>query len=155
MTAFNRFTFFGYLLRPATEKDRPLAKEWNDKDEDHAGMVDPYFWTRQGPGEDAYLLVDQERDGPLFFLKLVQMGKCVIELHIQFSHEGDKKARARRREALMEGLMWLERALRVGGVKEIFFRSRNSGLILYSTKRLKFIADPVMADGETLLRKAL
>jgi hypothetical protein len=154
MTAFNRFTFFGYQLRPASEKDLPLAKDWNSRDEDHKTRVDPKFWIDQGPGKDAYLLTDLERDGALFFIKLVRIGQTVIEIHIQFDSGVDQKARKRRRDALSEGLMWLERTLKNAGVKEIFFRSRNSGLILYSQKRLKFIAQPGV-DGETLLRKAI
>jgi hypothetical protein len=152
MTAFNNFTFFGYLLRPVTYKDLDLAKDWTARDPDHQ-QVNPHFWIDQGPGNDAYLLVDKERDGPLFFFKLVALERGRIELHIQFDPGVDKKARARRREALMEGLMWLERTMKLAGIKEIVFKTRNSGLLLFAEKRLKFIPDPVAVEGETLLRK--
>lgn len=155
MTAFNHFMFFGYLLRPATEKDLPLAQDWNARDEDHANKVDPQFWVAQRPGADAYLLLDNERDESLFFLKLIKIGQGTIELHIQFPPEHDKKARARRAEALSEGMEWLQRTMRLAGIREILFRSHNSGLILFCQKRLKFMPDPVPAGGDTVLRKAL
>jgi hypothetical protein len=155
MTAYNKFSFVGYQLRPVDPKDLPLATEWNQRDEDHANRVDPRFWIEQGPGQDAYVLADKNE--PVFFLKLVSAGnpKGVIELHIQFSHGMTRKARLRRREALAEGLKWLEKMLVVAGAKEIYFRSRNSGLIMFATKRLGFTPDPAPADGETVLRKAI
>lgn len=154
MTAFNRFAFNGYLLRPATWNDLDLAKEWNERDADHATRVDPTFWVDQGPGEDAYLLTEET---PVFFIKLVANGqaKGVIELHIQFDSAVDRPGKLKRAEALLQGLTWLQRALKVAGVKQIYFRSRNSGLILFSTKRLRFVTDPVTVDGETLLRKEI
>lgn len=155
MTAFNHFMFFGYLLRPASEKDLPLAEEWNSRDEDHANRVDPKFWITQRPGHDAYLLLDNEKDGPLFFLKLIKIGQGTIELHIQFDPGVDKEARARRREALTEGLEWLEKICKLAGVREMLFKSRNAGLILFAQKRLKFTVDPISPGGETLLRKAI
>lgn len=160
MTAFNTFRFFGYQLRPAGRKDLPLAVQWDDLDEDHHGRVDPQFWVEQGPGEEAYVLEDQEgpdKNTVLFFLKLcgqgMHNGLRVVELHIQFDPGVDGKARARRRHALMEGLQWLERTLRLSGGKEIFFRSRNEGLILFAQKRLGFVIDPVRSDGEAVLRR--
>lgn len=155
MTAFNHFMFFGYLLRPASEKDLPLAQEWTARDKDHASKVDPQFWVAQRPGADAYLLLDNERSENLFFLKLIKIGQGTIELHIQFDPGVDQKARARRREALTEGLEWLEKVMRLAGIREILFRSHNSGLVLFATKRLKFVADPVPAGEDTVLRKAL
>lgn len=158
MTAFNTFRFFGYQLRPASIDDLPAATKWNAADEDHRGRVNPQFWVDQGPGEEAYVLEDQ--DGPdrmLFFLKLCRQGmhrgQAVIELHIQFDPEVGGTARTRRRHALMEGLQWLERTLRLSGGKELFFRSRNEGLILFAQKRLGFIIDPARADGEAVLRR--
>lgn len=158
VTAFNSFTFFGYRLRPAQVGDLPLAAEWNAKDEDHAGRVEAEFWIRQGPGQDAYVLADDGngQDHALFFLKLcAQPGTAMVELHIQFDPGVGAKARAKRREALTEGFSWLERTLKMSGVQQIFFRSRNSGLILFSQKRLGFTPDPLLVEGEATLRKIL
>jgi hypothetical protein len=152
MTAFNRFTFYGYTLRPASEKDLGLATLWSASDKFHQD-VNPDFWVAQAVGEDAYVLNDEERDGPLFFLKLIRTQRGIVELHIQFDHEVGPKARKRRREALTEGLEWLERTLSVAGIREIFFRSRNIDLILFAEKRLGFLPDAVVVDGETVLRK--
>lgn len=155
MTAFNQFWFYGYCLRPASEKDLDLARDWNAKDADHASRVDPTFWIHQEPGQDAYVLMDVDKDSPLFFIKLIAEGKGVIELHIQFGPKANVAEKKRRAEALAEGLMWLEKTLKTAGIGEIFFKSKTSGLILFAEKRLGFVADPVPTQGDTVLRKQL
>ena len=158
MTALNTLQFSGYTLRPVGAGDRELAAEWTAADPEHAGKIEPEFWLEQRPGVDSVLVIDAK--GPVFFFKaaMYQGGtKRTAQVFIQFMPCETEEDRERTREALMQGMQWLEPVLKQGGAEEIFFDSRERKLITFCVKRLGFNlpAGNPDADGFWRLRKRL
>ena len=164
MSALNTLQFKGYTLRPAGERDLPLAAEWTAADPDHAGQTHPVFWLEQGLGVDSVLVLDGK--GPVFFFKAMMLvykprrgplplqlvglsertitevsptpDKVAAQVFIQFMPCATEEDRERTREALIQGMEWMEPVLGQGGAEEIFFDSRQGKLIAFCIKRLGF-----------------
>jgi hypothetical protein len=142
MAARETFQFGQYTLRPAgiEKNDYALAFDWTLADADHRGRVQPHFWTDQGEGEDAYLLLD--REGPLLFFKVFSQG-ARVEMHMEFPPDSEDEVEQRHIEGriakgLLHGLTWLERVLSQSQVKQMVFESASPRLIKFSTERLGF-----------------
>jgi hypothetical protein len=148
MSAQSTFTFSGYTLRPAHSSDYELAKTWTEKDPEHNGRIAPLFWIDQRPGRDAYLMEDN--GGPLFFFKICAIDFQMVELHIQFSPP-EVNDRRRIREALIQGLQWLESVLKASGIREIRFESEYPELVRFSQRHLGFS----LVDEHILYRKLM
>jgi hypothetical protein len=164
MSALNTLQFKGYTLRPAGPADLDLATAWTAADPDHAGQIGPQFWLEQQLGVDCVLVSDGK--GPVFFFKAVMLvykrrrgplplqlvglseqtitevspipEKVAAQVFIQFMPCMTEEDRERTREALIQGMEWLEPVLEQGGAEEIFFDSRNKKLIAFCVKRLGF-----------------
>jgi hypothetical protein len=163
MSALNTLQFNGYTLRPAGPGDLKLAENWTAWDADHAGQIDPRFWLEQRPAVDSVLVLDGK--GPVFFFKTAllhgipqeEKNGFILKIHenryraqvfIQFMPCATEEDRERTREALIQGMEWLEPVLALSGAEEIFFDSGNEKLIAFCVKRLGF----EFADG--FLKKA-
>jgi hypothetical protein len=178
MSAIETFGFGEYLLRPAgtngnAEADLELARAWVAADPEHAGKVLPEFWIEQRLLRDSFLLRDSV--GPIYFFKMhlesrttlqienaamkaePNVWEDVVRIFLQF-HPYDVNMgrvferyvlRNRITRGLEEGMIWLERMLRQGPVKEYYFDSQNESLIRFSQKRLGFTRDG------SILRKRL
>jgi hypothetical protein len=96
--------------------------------------IRPEFWIDQKPGRDAYLMEDNA--GPIFFFKICAIDFQMVELHIQFGPPEQDKTRVR--QALIEGLHWLEAVLKQAGIREVRFESDYPELVRFSQKRLGF-----------------
>jgi hypothetical protein len=135
------YRFDGFTLRPAATADRPLAREWNEADPDHAWEASQEnYWTEQKPGMECWLLEDAA--GPVFFLKLITVhGSCVenfeIEISIQFA-PGDRGLKLRTMQGLSRGMAWLENSLREVGVNAVYYNTKNPHLVRFSVERLGF-----------------
>ncbi len=147
MSAESTFTFSGYTLRPAHHSDYELAKLWTEQDPQHAQRIRPEFWVDQRPGRDAYLMSDAE--GPLFFFKICAIDFQMVELHVQFSPPAPDRDRVR--NALIQGLHWLEKVLKQGGIREIRFESEYPELVRFSQRHLGFS----LVDERILYRKLM
>lgn len=150
MSAIETFRFGRYTLRPAGAGvwDHRLAREWTAADRDHAGRVDPEFWTEQSLGRDSWLLIDHS--GPLLFFKLIVIQQPTddqggtVEAHMQFAPEPEGEEEKKLLElrtigGLTEGLRWLERVLTQSRIDAIFFDSTSETLVAFSVRKLGFI----------------
>jgi hypothetical protein len=173
MTALSTLRFSGYTIRPANlphtvtadkklyaDRDLRLAIEWTAADPYHRGKIDPEFWLEQRPGMDSVLVEDSQ--GPVFFFKAQLLDQTarnrgpIAQIFIQFMPCATEEDRERTRQALMEGMAWLEPVLRQSGVEEIFFDTRQLKLIAFCQKRLGFIVDGKdLEGGYVRLRRTL
>jgi hypothetical protein len=149
MSARETFRFGQYVLRPAgTIRDLQIARAWTKADPEHAGRVVPGFWLEQTYSRSSWIVVDHF--GPLLFFKIILYTQkptdpgnswMGAELHMQFAPAESADMRERVRQALTEGLPWVERVLTQNGVSRIFFDSNNPMLVRFSVKRLGFTAE--------------
>lgn len=130
------FRFGKYTLRPATPRDHALVKSWIEKDPFHASTTKPDFFLFSTRGMDCYVLEDDE--GPIFFFKMTR----AVRLDIQFGPSRSTEERERNRDALSEGLAWLNGVLWASGFRQVLFNSENPVLVRSCTKRLGFVASP-------------
>ena len=149
MTALNTLRFSGYTLRPAVRKDWRRAVQWTAADPDHAGKINPEFWLEQRPGMDSVMVEDSQ--GPVFFFKtqllITKEKRITAQVFIQFMPRETVEDGNRTRQALTEGMAWLEPVLQQSGAEEIFFTSRQLKLIAFCQKRLGFIVDGKSLEG--------
>lgn len=150
MSASGTYHFGTYTLRPAGEADLARAVRWTAADVFHAGRTRPEFWIEQTVNRDSYVLED--REGAVFFFKLHRLAIHAVELHCQFPPlddiaadiEGEeataKYERERVREALQRGFEWLEGALKISKVRDVFFDTTHGALRNFAVRRLGFEA---------------
>ena len=133
--AIPSYRFGRYTLSPLTEADRPRLEAWIAADPFHDGRVSADFFLHTVPGEEGWCLLD-EYDEPIFYLKTA----TAVRLHIQFGPSRSPAERERNREALTEGVEWIEGVLSARSFREMIFDSFNPLLRRMATKRLGFTA---------------
>jgi hypothetical protein len=141
MSANGDMHFRGYTVRAANQEHLGLAKLWTAADPDHDGVLSPQFWLEQRAGVDSTLLLDSV--GPVFFFKaallLVREDPVLrAQIFIQFMPAKTEEDLERTRSGLIHGTAWFEQIMRISGVKEIFFDTRQAKLIAFCKKRLGF-----------------
>ena len=145
MAALCTFSFKGFTIRPAmTFSDCRLARNWTQADPEHRDTTNGGFWLEQCMGTESYVMED--REGVIFFFKLVRAPKDEIELHIQFAPPVEEPtARAEMKERTMRGLIlgleWMERALVQREIAALFFVSKSQNLIRFAKKHCGFVED--------------
>jgi hypothetical protein len=147
MSASGTYHFGIYTLRPAGEADLARAVQWTAADVFHAGRTRPEFWIEQSVNRDSYVLED--REGAVFFFKLHRLAIHAVELHCQFPPLDDiaeepsetvQYERERVRHALQRGFEWLEGALKISKVRDVYFDTTNGALRNFAVRRLGFQA---------------
>lgn len=129
------YYFDEYALVPTVEADSQLAELWIQSDPFHAGLV-PQFWMVQAPGINSYRLEDAK--GSIFFFRMqLTRLRGEMKVYIQFAPE-TAVLRDRTRQALMQGMLWLQGMLAECGFSRLTFESKNPSLVLFAKRRLKF-----------------
>jgi hypothetical protein len=136
MSATRTYHFSNFMLRPVDETDATFAINWTMADPDHRDLTMPDFWMEQTATRDSYVLLDGQ--GRVFFLKLHQIERDSVEIHIQFAPEYTREQALRVGRALLVGLDWLEGKLRSHGITHLAFDSHSQGLVSFAMKKLKF-----------------
>ena len=129
----NSFTFDGYTVRRATEKDRPYLQLQIDADPYHRDTITPDFFLKLYPGEDSWALED-ESGRVVFYFKT----GTAVRLCIQFTAEEDVTRKVENRAALMKGLRWIEGIFRANKFREIIFDTEAVELANFAKRRLGF-----------------
>jgi hypothetical protein len=140
------FRFAGFTLRPAIDSDILLADYWVSADPEHRLTTKATFWIEQSATANSFLLED--RDGAVFFFKIVDEGNRTLAIHIQFGPDNSAQMRTRIMDGLTTGFAWLQKRLMAMGYEAVYFNSNNPGLIYFSQKRLGFVW-----DGRKLIRR--
>ena len=109
-------------------------------------MISAEFWLRQGKGEEAWLLEDD--DGPVFFFHMQQSVRALV----QFGPARTKEQRERTQVALMAGMNWLGALLGSIGKHELIFDSQSLPLKLFCEKRLGFERTPDMLTKKLFVK---
>lgn len=136
------YKFSTYTFRPATAKDRPLARLWNRMDPDHTWELQyPEFWIEQTHQANSYVLEDAT--GVLFFVKSIRHIGNEVEITLQFDRECGMASKARVIKGMDAGFEWLKEALPMNGFDSLFFISNNKKLILFTQKRMGFLKDGI------------
>lgn len=129
------YRFEGYALVPAEESDVSLAEEWTKADPFHVSLA-PHFWTFQAPGINSFRLED--KNGSIFFFRMQMTSlRGELKVYIQFAPETAVSS-DRTREALQQGMLWLEGMLKECGFNRLTFDSKNTSLVLFAKRRLRF-----------------
>lgn len=118
------------LLNP---EDLPIIEGWIARDPEHAGKVQPEFFTQsdtRNPGNLTYAWED-ESGQTLFYVKV----ENVARIHIQFNPDAPKTANAK---GLELGYRWLIHGLKERGYREIIFESTFSPLIRFCKRVFGF-----------------
>jgi len=129
----NGFTFDGYTVRPATEKDRPYLQLQIDADPLHRGRMTADFFLKLQPGEDSWAL-ENEEGRVVFYFKT----STAVRMAIQFTTEEDHTRKLENRVALMKGLRWIEGIFRANRFREIIFDTEGVELANFAKRRLGF-----------------
>ena len=137
MSATGFFEFGQFRLRPAVEGDRALLEQWIEADPFHRGEVRAGFFLERAPGVDAWALEDASGHVVFYFKTEV-----AARVHIQFGPAETTADRERNRDAMVDGLAWIEGQMAANGFREILFDSRNPVLIRTAEKRMGFVRSP-------------
>ncbi len=140
--------FDGYTLREVTEKvDRARLEEWIERDQAHAGILEPGFFLGlmrdirgrliPDPRPSCYALEDAQ--GTMFYIRLARAAR----VSIQFATEpASPRERLRIAKALLKGMAFLEVGLERARVEQWIFNSKSPSLRTLGEMRLGFHKSP-------------
>lgn len=154
------FQFGEYNLRPAVERDLPLAQAWNSADPDHGWELgQERYWIENTKTVNSFVLEDAQ--GPVFFFRAIRLaGADWIEISLQFDRQAQPAPLWRMMNGMTAGLRWLEKMLPANGVNAIYFSSKSERLIRFAIARLGFeevqyVVPEVSSHGFRRFRKAI
>lgn len=131
------FGFGQFRMRPTSERDRQLLEQAIAADPDHRGRVSSDFFLDHLPGEDGWAI--ENATGRVVFYLKTQVG---CRLHSQFVSDATAEDREQNREALVQGLDWLEGQLGANEFREMIFSSVHPPLIAAAIRRMGFRRSP-------------
>lgn len=147
MTKLPVYQFEGYIFRPATRADLPLAQQWNRNDPEHGWEAEyPEYWIEQSDHMNSYVIEDGL--GVVFFVKSIRQAEDEIEITVQFDRMRETVSKTRVMAGMNAGFRWLKEALPMNGFKSLYFSSDNERLIFYAQKRFRF-----MQEGRKLVHR--
>lgn len=121
--------FYGYTLRPTTDKDLPLAIAGS------AIALTAGFWLRQGEGRETFIVFER-REYPLAFFQTEHVAQGdQVRLHWLPMPDASPKRLLR---ALTRLVPLIEKGLALRGVRAIFFTSHSSAMTKFMEKRLGY-----------------
>lgn len=134
------FSFDGYTVRAVGEQDRVFLELLIESDDYHRGRMDPDFFLRLEPGEDAWAMEDEEHR-VVFYFKT----STAVRIAIQFAAAVTMGDRRSNQSALMRGLRWIEGMFRVNRFTEILFDTEGPELASFAKRRLGFVERSVFS----------